>query len=181
MPAVQSRKTLPSTSSTTAPNPRAMTNGYPRVYEGETTARSRAMMALALGPGSGVLMSGTFIKAKGKAFSLPFPAGSRRPVFENHAACRQIVPNPVGGGKVVAAPGRVAFLDQALDLPDGDGWLIILGTAQAQHAQHGIELVECGANHRQIADPDLARVDRGIERAHELEDRTERRGGIQIV
>jgi hypothetical protein len=31
MPAAQSRKTLPSTSSTIAPHPRAMTSGYARV------------------------------------------------------------------------------------------------------------------------------------------------------
>jgi hypothetical protein len=56
MPAAQSRNRLPSTSSTVAPDPRSMTSGYPRVYDGETTLLSRSMIALALGPGSGVLM-----------------------------------------------------------------------------------------------------------------------------
>jgi hypothetical protein len=54
MPAAQSRKRLPSTSSTDDPVPREITSGYPRVYDGETTALSRAMIALAFGPGSGV-------------------------------------------------------------------------------------------------------------------------------
>src|SRR6266436_5005652 len=62
MPAAQSRKTLPSTSSTVAPDPRSMTSGYPRVYDGDTTVLSRAMRAVAFGPGSGVLMSGAVIQ-----------------------------------------------------------------------------------------------------------------------
>ena len=42
---------------------RAFVGGYDRVYDGDTTARSRSMIALAFGPGSGVLMSGANIES----------------------------------------------------------------------------------------------------------------------
>src|SRR3954468_14410370 len=70
MPAAQSRKTLPSTSSTDEPAPLAMTSGYPRVYDGDTTLVSRSMIALAFGPGSGVFRDGTLI-TQNELFSLP--------------------------------------------------------------------------------------------------------------
>src|SRR5712692_10668338 len=65
MPAAQSRNTLPSTSSTIAPEPRSMTSGYPRVYDGETTVLSRSMIAFAFGPGRGVLICGVLVMVSG--------------------------------------------------------------------------------------------------------------------
>src|SRR6185312_8108555 len=59
MPAVKSRKRLPSTSSMTAPLPRATTSGEMRVYDGETERASRASNACALVPGKGVWIWGT--------------------------------------------------------------------------------------------------------------------------
>ena len=47
---------VPSTSSTTAPSPLAMTKGTLRGYDGDTTARSRSIIARARGPGGGTLM-----------------------------------------------------------------------------------------------------------------------------
>src|SRR6478609_242765 len=88
MPAAQSRKMLPSTSSTVDPVPRAMTSGYPRVYDGETTVVSRSMIFLALGPGSGVLIDGT-------STLFPLPARARGVVLEQHPACRQILPDAI--------------------------------------------------------------------------------------
>src|SRR5262245_27326731 len=141
MPAAQSRKRLPSTSSTVDPLPRSMTSGYPRVYEGETTARSRSMSALAFGPGSGVLMcgaSGICVRgpqraalrslrhsrpSKGRATFvgalLSFPARARRAVLEQHAAGGEILPNPIGGSEVAPASGGVPVLDEPFDLVDG--------------------------------------------------------------
>src|SRR5579864_6791038 len=58
MPAVKSRNRLPSTSVTQQPCPRSMTKGYERVKLGDMALASRAMSSAALGPGSGVLMSG---------------------------------------------------------------------------------------------------------------------------
>src|SRR2546429_9601584 len=58
MPAVKSRKRLPSTSVTQQPRPRSMTKGYVRVKLGDIALESRSMSAAALGPGSGVLISG---------------------------------------------------------------------------------------------------------------------------
>src|SRR5436189_6188542 len=65
MPAAQSRKTLPSTSSTIEPHPRSMTSGYPRVYDGETTLLSRSMLAFALGPGRGVVIGAALVRVAG--------------------------------------------------------------------------------------------------------------------
>src|SRR5437588_7907076 len=58
MPAVKSRKRLPSTSVTQQPCPRSMTKGYARVKLGDIALESRSMSAAAFGPGSGVLISG---------------------------------------------------------------------------------------------------------------------------
>src|ERR1051325_8005739 len=58
MPALQSRKRFPSTSSTIAPSPRAATSGYERVYDGDITRLSRSIIALALGPGTDVIRCG---------------------------------------------------------------------------------------------------------------------------
>src|SRR6266567_1811523 len=58
MPAVKSRKQLPSTSVTQQPRPWSITNGYVRVKLGDIALASRAMRAEALGPGSGVWISG---------------------------------------------------------------------------------------------------------------------------
>src|SRR5256885_15455193 len=58
MPAVKSRKRLPSTSVTQQPCPRSMTNGEARVKLADIAFESRSMRAAALGPGSGVLISG---------------------------------------------------------------------------------------------------------------------------
>src|SRR5712691_8741224 len=120
MPAAQSRKTLPSTSSTVAPDPRSMTSGYPRVYDGETTVLSRSMRALAFGPGSGVLICGAFsigltATLKGSPcfrfqtldfllltsyFLLSLPPCAAGAVFEKHTPCRQIVANAIGRREV---------------------------------------------------------------------------------
>src|SRR3989454_7051233 len=58
MPAVKSRKRLPSTSVTQQPCTRSMTKGCARVKLGDIALESRSMSAAALGPGSGVLISG---------------------------------------------------------------------------------------------------------------------------
>jgi hypothetical protein len=58
MPAIQSMKRLPSTSSTIAPRPVAATSGYSLMYEGDDQARSRAMIASPRGPGSAVTTRG---------------------------------------------------------------------------------------------------------------------------
>src|SRR5262245_13011598 len=61
MPAQQASHAFPSTSSTTAPAPLAMTNGALRGYDGEIVCASRARIASAWGPGGGTLMWGTFM------------------------------------------------------------------------------------------------------------------------
>src|SRR6267378_8174521 len=58
MPAVKSRKRLPSTSVTQQPLPWSMTNGYVRVKLGDIALASRAIHSAALGPGRGVWISG---------------------------------------------------------------------------------------------------------------------------
>src|SRR5262249_17265683 len=59
MPAVKSRNRLPSTSSITAPLPRAQTSGEMRVYDGDMYCSSRPGSSRAFGPGGAVLTSGT--------------------------------------------------------------------------------------------------------------------------
>src|SRR6478609_2068545 len=129
MPAAQSRKTLPSTSSTIAPQPRSITSGYPRVYDGDTTDLSRSISALAFGPGSAVLISGWFVtsgfagpgamdwlsvrlepdttvvRLKPDAVDalFPFPPRPGGAVLEQHAASRQVVADAIGGGEIAAA------------------------------------------------------------------------------
>src|SRR2546427_1867162 len=58
MPAVKSRKRLPSTSVTQRPWPWSITNGYARVKLGAIARVSRAMSSAALGPGRGVWIDG---------------------------------------------------------------------------------------------------------------------------
>src|ERR1017187_8776911 len=53
IPALKSRKRLPSTSWTMAPAALSTTIGYPRVYEDDTARASRSMIVLARGPGIG--------------------------------------------------------------------------------------------------------------------------------
>src|ERR1017187_3568252 len=53
IPALKSRKRLPSTSWTMAPAALSTTIGYPRVYEDDTARASRSMIGLARGPGIG--------------------------------------------------------------------------------------------------------------------------------
>src|SRR6185503_9323501 len=60
-PALQSRKMLPSTSSTQTPWPRSATSLNEGLgYEGVTNCASAAMISLPFGPGSAVLISGRF-------------------------------------------------------------------------------------------------------------------------
>src|SRR6185369_14990986 len=100
--AAQSRKSLPSTSSTADPVPRPITSGYPRVYEGDTTALSRSMMALAFGPGSGVLMFGIDTRLKFTCVSSGsltgrLPEGLHVP--PGRRGCDRPPQNPGGGGR----------------------------------------------------------------------------------
>src|SRR6476646_10228228 len=166
MPAAQSRKTLPSTSSTIAPQPRSITSGYPRVYDGDTTVLSRSISALAFGPGSAVLISGWFVTSAfagpeamnglsvrlkadttvgpakpdttvPAAFVLfPLPSRSGGAVLEQHAASRQVVANAVGRSEIAAAARRLAIFDEALDLLDRNRRPFLFRTAQAEHTEH---------------------------------------------
>src|SRR6185436_15448872 len=60
-PALQSRKMLPSTSSTQTPCARSATSlNEGRGYDGVTNCASAAMISLPFGPGNSVLISGLF-------------------------------------------------------------------------------------------------------------------------
>src|SRR5213593_1853882 len=130
------------------------------------------MIAAALGPGSAVLIAGVLVMVRAglkacttrgpkRAALLSFPAGPSRVVFEQHAAGGQIVANLVGGAEIAPAPGRVTRFDQPLDLLDRHRRTRILRTAEAQHPQHTIELIERRPDRRHIAGANLLRVDRG--------------------
>src|SRR5438445_13767844 len=58
MPAMKSRKRLPSTSSTTARSPRATASGYSLGYDVDAKRSSRATIGRAFGPGGGTTMRG---------------------------------------------------------------------------------------------------------------------------
>src|SRR5690349_10432990 len=63
MPALKSRNTLPSASSTIAPAPRTGANAYARGSEGLVTAASDWMMCRVFGPGISVTSCGAFMPA----------------------------------------------------------------------------------------------------------------------
>src|SRR5690242_20025835 len=77
MPAVKSRKRLPSTSVTQHPRPWSMTKGYERVKLGDIAFASRAMSSAAFGPGSFVLMSGLVTGGKDNGRDAPHEGETR--------------------------------------------------------------------------------------------------------
>jgi hypothetical protein len=113
--------------------------------------------------------------------SLSFPPGSARTVFEKHTACRQVMANAIRRGKVAAAPGGQAFLDQPLDLVDGNRRPFVFGAAQAQHTKYAIEVLERRPHRRGVVFSDMSGVDREVDRADELEHRSERCRRVEVV
>src|SRR4051812_22886423 len=102
------------------------------------------MIACAFGPGSGVLMFGVI----GPLLALP--SGACRVVFQKHAACREILPNAVGGAEVAAAAGGMAILDQPLDLLDRHRRPGIFRLTKADDAEHLVEAIECVLGDRDV-------------------------------
>ena len=104
---------------------------------------------------------------------LSFPPGTTGAIFEKHTSCREVVADAVGGGELAAAPGLLPIFDQTLDLLDRHRWLIVLGEAEAEHAQHLVEPFERLADAGHIASAELAGVNRGVQRPHQLENRAQ--------
>src|SRR5580765_8126026 len=104
------------------------------------------MMAFAFGPGKGVLMLGTI-----NPVSLPLPPRPACRVLEQDTPGQQLVADSVCGREVAPLAGGVSVGDRLVDFVDGNRRLLVLGTPQAQDAEHAIELVEGLANRRQIA------------------------------
>ena len=104
-------------------------------------------------------------------------------VLEKHRRVPQVVADAIGASAKSRRRRRgMALLDEPFDLVDRHRRLFVLGAAQAQDAEHAVELVERLADDRDIvAGAELAGVDRGVQRAHQLEDRAERRRGVQVV
>ena len=57
---------------------------------------------------------------------------------------------------------------------------LVLGAAQRQHAEHPVEPVERGAHAAASAAPQLAGVDRRVERAHQIEHDADPGRGIEV-
>ena len=67
-----------------------------------------------------------------------------------------------------------------VDLLDRHRRLLVLGAAQRQHAEDAVEAIERRAHRRGVGRAQLAGVDRGVERAHQVEHDAERRGGVEV-
>ena len=88
------------------------------------------------------------------------------PSSRSDAAGGEVVADAIGGGEVAAAPGRVAILDQPLDLGRVDRRLRVLRRCRsAMHAEHAVEMREgiADAARRRPA-PRRAVVDGGVQR-----------------
>src|SRR6185295_7927629 len=112
------------------------------------------MMALALGPGSGVLMSGAFIfsfalgpprrggssgprvrpqaPSTGSSISssLTLPSRTSCGVFEDDAAGVEVLPDSVGFGEIAGGPRGAPRLDPLLDLGDRHRRQFVLGAPE---------------------------------------------------
>src|SRR6266566_992289 len=127
------------------------------------------MMALARGPGSGILIWGEFEVIWSALVVIPllsFPTGPGCRVFQQDTASGQVVADAVGRRKIAPAPRGVPLLDEPFDLIHRDWRLLVFGTAQAQYAEHTIEFVERRLDHRHIVSADAACVDGGVHAAH---------------
>src|SRR6187549_1027416 len=91
---------------------------------------------------------------------LPLPAGAASAVFEQYSASGEIVADPVGFGKVPAAPGGVALLDETLDLLWVDRRPGILGLAQRDHAEDPIKMGKPVTNGGDVRQAELPAIDR---------------------
>ena len=77
----------------------------------------------------------------------------------------------LSASELARALGLAALGDEGVDLRDRHRRPFILGTAQRQHAQHEIALVETAANQRGIGLPHFTGIHRRVHIAHELEAR----------
>src|SRR5436190_17627310 len=135
------------------------------------------MSALAFGPGSGVLMSGTLATAP----LFPLPARACGRILEEDAARGELVADAIGRREIAAPAGRMALLDAALDFLGRNRRRLVFGPPERQHAEDAVEALECLVNHRNIALSHPAFVNGGVERLDELENRAERGSGVQVV
>src|SRR4051794_10667643 len=101
------------------------------------------MIALAFGPGNGVLMSGAFIQLPVTSYQLPvgtcqfpvcrllaLPASSGSRVLEQDASRFEVLANSVGFGKIAAGTGGAARLDERIDLFDRHRRTLVLVAPQ---------------------------------------------------
>src|SRR6476646_5406701 len=111
------------------------------------------MIALALGPGRGVLMSGTFIvsfarvgpRVRPQALSrfvglslLTLPSRARGGVFEQDSARVEVFANSIRFREIARGPGGAARLNELLDLLDRHGRPFVFRSAERQDPQHAI-------------------------------------------
>src|SRR5712692_11689518 len=127
------------------------------------------MSALARGPGSSVLMLGTFCmvcrssKPRYPALSagltrwpisdttLPsFPSCAAGRVLQEHTLRRQVVADAVRRGEVAAAARRVAFFDTPIDVGEGNRGLLVFRPTQGQNTEDTIEPLEGRLNARHV-------------------------------
>src|SRR3954471_7241553 len=114
------------------------------------------MIACAFGPGRLVFRSGPVMPSR-PSFLLPARPGGI--VLEQDAAVGQLVADAVGGGEITALASRLALVDQPLDLVDRHWRLCIFGAAEADHAQHLVELVDGRRNETRLVATELTVVD----------------------
>src|SRR4051812_19529121 len=115
------------------------------------------MIACAFGPGRLVFRSGPVMPSRA-SFLLPARPGGI--VLEEDAAIGKLVADAVGGGEITPLAGRLAFLDQPLDLLDRHRWLRVFGAAKADHAEHLVELVDRRRDQSRLVATELTIVDR---------------------
>src|ERR1051326_5727853 len=113
-------------------------------------------------------------------WSLALPSRSGCCVFKKDAARVELFANSIRFGEVTRPASGAPRLNQLLDLPDRNRRALLFMAPQRQDAEHAIEPLERVAHRRRVAGAQLPRVDGRVERAHQIEDDAERRGGIQI-
>src|SRR5262245_16465601 len=123
-------------------------------------------MALAFGPGKGVLISGagfmefmiwgfgdsvilrlrdphesqthriTESRIRGSPHLSALPAGAGSAVFQDYPTRLEVTPNLIGAGKLTGTACGTPLRDEPLDFFDGNRRALVLRAAEREHAQH---------------------------------------------
>src|SRR6185503_13111147 len=86
------------------------------------------------------------------------PTGASGEILQKHTTCREVVADAIGRGKIAPPPRGMPLLEQPFDFIDRDWRLLVFGAAEAQDAEHAVELLENTADRRHVAGAEVAGV-----------------------